>query len=296
MVTTAAKQLTRMAGDLYELVTEGLAADECTVFLGGSAIGQGDQLRDLLRGALAVRHWARSFEVYYPEDIFEDVLWQPDAPDLLGLENFLAEWVHVVVLIAEGPGAICELGAFANHPELRDKMVVLVDEEYKSDRSFIMRGPVRFLEKSTKSHIIYHTRPGSVHPYLGLGKEVRSSIYKIAREQDVVRDMRNPVIAQLFLLTAIYCGEGLHEKALLKMLGAVAQDTRPEKLKLTLQSALGALLGRREVQFADDQYLPTQEGYERLQRAVASGRRSRTEQLDVIDRVRSEVLVTINRA
>jgi len=294
--TTSRTDVSRIAREVYQVVVQGVGADEYSVFLGGAALGKTGQLRDSLRTALSRRRWGNAIEVYYPEDIFEDILWKPDAPNLLGLENFLAEWVHAVVLIIEGYGAICELGAFANHPQLRNKMVILINEDYKGKRSFIMRGPVRFLDEETDSHVFYYRAGEEIAPgpilRFPLFLEVWSSIRKIAREQHVTRDLRNPIVTQLFLLTAIYCGEGLAEKSLIAMLAEVAGDVMTtDEVELTLQSALGALLVRREIAFADNRYLPTEEGYGRVHRAVALRKKQRTQLLDDMDRIRSEMII-----
>lgn len=83
------------------------------------------------------------------EDIFivlSERLWEESFNsniDLLTFEEFLAEISDVIVLFCESPGSYCELGAFAYADKLfSDKLVIVIDEQYKEAKSFIMTGPV----------------------------------------------------------------------------------------------------------------------------------------------------------
>ena len=83
------------------------------------------------------------------EDIFivlSERLWEESFNsniDLLTFEEFLAESSDEIVLFCESPGSYCELGAFAYANKLfSDKLVIVIDEQYKEAKSFIMTGPV----------------------------------------------------------------------------------------------------------------------------------------------------------
>ena len=83
------------------------------------------------------------------EDIFivlSERLWEESFNsniDLLTFEEFLAEISDAIVLFCESPGSYCELGAFAYANKLfSDKLVIVIDEQYKEAKSFIMTGPV----------------------------------------------------------------------------------------------------------------------------------------------------------
>jgi hypothetical protein len=66
----------------------------------------------------------------------------------LDLEEYLAGIVDAVVLIVESPGSICELGAFAKTPEIREKLVTLISNAHFNRPSFITLGALKYL-KST---------------------------------------------------------------------------------------------------------------------------------------------------
>ncbi|EAT6679566.1 UDP-3-O-(3-hydroxymyristoyl)glucosamine N-acyltransferase, partial [Salmonella enterica] len=88
-----------------------------------------------------------NYQLAYPEDLFEDLfedLLEGQANNsLLSLEQQLAEAVDLIILIPESPGSFAELGAFSTRKELAEKMLVLRQNKYKADKSFINHGPIR---------------------------------------------------------------------------------------------------------------------------------------------------------
>ena len=82
------------------------------------------------------------------EDIFivlSEKLWEDSFDsniDLLTFEEFLAEVSDSIILFVESPGSFCELGAFAYADKLfSDKLIIVIDEKYRGDKSFIITGP-----------------------------------------------------------------------------------------------------------------------------------------------------------
>lgn len=78
--------------------------------------------------------------------VLSEQLWEDgfdSTIDLLTFEDFLAEVSDAIILFVESPGSFCELGAFAYADSLfSDKMVIVLDEKYREERSFIATGPV----------------------------------------------------------------------------------------------------------------------------------------------------------
>ena len=75
--------------------------------------------------------------------------------DLLTFEEFLAEVSDAIILFVESPGSFCELGAFAYANALfSDKLVVVMDEQYRENQSFISTGPV-LKAKKDGSKVVY---------------------------------------------------------------------------------------------------------------------------------------------
>lgn len=82
------------------------------------------------------------------DDVFivlSEKLWEDSFDsniDLLTFEEFLAEVSDSIILFVESPGSFCELGAFAYAEKLfSDKLIIVIDEKYKGDKSFIITGP-----------------------------------------------------------------------------------------------------------------------------------------------------------
>lgn len=77
--------------------------------------------------------------------VLSEELWEESFNsniDLLTFEEFLAEISDSIILFVESPGSFCELGAFAYAEKLfSDKLIIVINEKYKEDKSFIITGP-----------------------------------------------------------------------------------------------------------------------------------------------------------
>ena len=106
-----------------------------------------------LRHAITNLHTA--YEIFRPEEIDS---WQSDGifKDLMSFELELAAICSLVVIILESEGAIAELGAFSQVPELSEKIIAICPEKFKNANSFINFGILRFIaakkESSVKSY------------------------------------------------------------------------------------------------------------------------------------------------
>lgn len=96
----------------------------------------------------------KKLSIFYPEDMFMELLSRKKY-DLFTLENFLAENSDLIVIVCESPGSFTELGAFTSNSKILDKLVVLIQKKFKNDKSFIMQGPVRYIETYNKNNVIY---------------------------------------------------------------------------------------------------------------------------------------------
>ncbi|MFN3720735.1 MAG: retron St85 family effector protein [Rhizobium rhizophilum] len=70
--------------------------------------------------------------------------------NLLDLERFIAAAVHAVILIVESPGSMCELGAFVMAPEIREKLIVVMQSDHIPRSSFITNGAIQYFEDNEK--------------------------------------------------------------------------------------------------------------------------------------------------
>lgn len=75
--------------------------------------------------------------------------------DLLTFEEFLAEVSDAIILFVESAGSFSELGAFSYADRLfNDKLIIVIDNQYRESKSFIMTGPVA-KAKNNGAKIIY---------------------------------------------------------------------------------------------------------------------------------------------
>ena len=190
-----------IANHLRNHLFERIIADKITVFLVGSATSNPKSKRNILRNHLIGTKYRTWFDVYYPEDIFEEILRNKRKLDLLTLENLLAESVNCIVIVLESPGSFTELGAFSNHSELSNKLVVLVDQKHKKDRSFINLGPLSFLRKRTESKVLFLDFEDWSETQF---RNVRRSIRNIYKNYTTSLKASNIVDLSYFILTLLY--------------------------------------------------------------------------------------------
>lgn len=109
-----------------------------------------------LRHALTRSNTA--YELFRPEEITS---WQADGVfnNLVDFENDLASICTLVVIVLESAGAIAELGAFSQLPDLRKKILAIKSKSFDDD-SFINLGILRHIAEAKRSSV--RTYPWSV--------------------------------------------------------------------------------------------------------------------------------------
>ncbi len=123
------------------------------IFLCGGAsssdyISVRDQIRDSLNKLNNIR-------VLYPEDLFIEML-KDKKYNLLDLESFLADNSDIICIVCESAGSLVELGAFTNNEKTVNKVVALIDSKRKRDKSFIMLGPIKLLQKHAEDKVLFY--------------------------------------------------------------------------------------------------------------------------------------------
>lgn len=68
----------------------------------------------------------------------------------LALEEWLADFSDIVIILVESFGTVAELGAFSISPVLRKKLLPILDEKYNYDESFINTGPIRWVDADSR--------------------------------------------------------------------------------------------------------------------------------------------------
>ena len=133
---------------IYEDIFCNTFSQSCYVFLCGGA-GK-DHIRNKIRPLLENKH----FQVLYPEDLFIEMLNRDKKSDLLEYENLLAENSDIICVICESIGSAVELGAFIQNEEIKNKMIVAINQRYSRDKSFVMMGPIKHLKKTNDNSVV----------------------------------------------------------------------------------------------------------------------------------------------
>lgn len=139
---------------IYEKIFKKINDQYIDVFLcGGVSRKKNKSIRDLIREKLIN---TKDIRILYPEDLFIEILTIDKKSDLLTLERVLAKNCDLICIVAESAGSLVELGAFVNNDKTKEKVIALVDEKRKKDKSFIMLGPIKYLKKFNKKQVIFY--------------------------------------------------------------------------------------------------------------------------------------------
>ena len=117
----------KIASKLRDQFLDPLTTSDISIFLCGGAGDHEAELRRKLGAALAALKSKYRYSIFYPEDMFMELVLGHQKLDLLTLENILAKSVSSVVILLHSAGTLTELGAFSNHRLLKDKLVVVMD-------------------------------------------------------------------------------------------------------------------------------------------------------------------------
>ena len=146
------------------------------VFLCGGA-GR-DCIRNIVRKNLELD----GVQVFYPEDLFMDMLNRNKKANLLEFENLLADSADAIIIICESIGAAAELGAFVQMKDLTSKIIICVEKKYVRNKSFIMDGPVKYLITKTgdkSKHFINYDKKNLLSTCNSIKRVIKTRRYSI---------------------------------------------------------------------------------------------------------------------
>lgn len=207
--------LKKLAPKVASLVlSDEIIGREYSIFLCGGRSASALSNRDKIKSEIHALRSKYNYKVFYPETLFVNLLHGHERRDLLSLENLLADSVHAVVLIVESAGALVELGAFSNHEKLARKLVVIVDQKYERDRSFVNLGPVRLLRQKKWGKVIYHGLSGGDIPKLV--RLVCDSVREVSQNTAIDQSLGNPIYSRHAYLAMAYCFDPISQDELSK--------------------------------------------------------------------------------
>ena len=159
--------------------------------------------------------------------VLSEELWEDgfnSKIDLLTFEEFLAEVSDCIILFVESPGTFSELGTFAYADRLfADKLIVVVDEKYENDKSFIITGPVAKAKKDKAVVLYASVEDGAVMACRELRQVIEKKIIDYSSKTAIVNKRKPNVDGEgvslsafiIELLELIYILQPVNRKDLL---------------------------------------------------------------------------------
>jgi hypothetical protein len=185
-----------------------------------------------LRHAITDFHTA--FEIFRPEEITD---WQDNAvfKDLMRFELELASVCSLVVIILESEGALVELGAFSQLPELSEKIVAICPSQFMNSASFINFGVLRFIAQknptNVKSYPWEPTKPADIPQEVieDVAADIQQELDKLPQSQVLKADRNSHVMVLICELLRLFTA--LKEHEILEYLELLGVKTTKEALR-----------------------------------------------------------------
>lgn len=235
-------------------------AKEISIFLCGGSTAEQNKFRILLGKQISQITSKYTYSIHYPEDMFIEVISGHQARDLLTLENMLADSVDCILILLQSPGTFTELGAFSNHVRLCNKLIILIDKEFKGKRSFISLGPLRYLRYHTSSKILYSDISADNLPTLA--RQIVDAAREIPKQPIVSNYLANPISSLRFYLALVYTFEPLDKTLLFVILKQLAPG---EKDIITVaRTVTNKLASRQEISIDGNIMCMTPKGIDTL--------------------------------
>ncbi len=246
-----------LAKHIHNEVYKKYIESKTSIFLCGATNTNTDSVRKKIEiGLSSFWYYKNRHQIIYPEEIFESILFGEERKDLISLENILAESVDVIVLVIESWGAVAELGIFSSHDQLRKKLICLIDEKYKKDKSFINYGPVRLMKDKKEGKVIYLDFENINSTSLS---NIFSAAEKIKRETPKTTGVINLVQAPLFILSCIYLLEPVMFEFLVELV-QYSSESDKDFAKVITEVAIATLTKNGEVESTQNGFMLTSIG------------------------------------
>ncbi|MBM3561543.1 MAG: hypothetical protein FJX48_00010 [Alphaproteobacteria bacterium] len=115
---------------------------------------QFQSLRDYLYRSFQVRSPLKGHVVLAEEA--NQLYRETDYHDLISFEEDIAHIASVILVVAESPGSLAELGAFASNEHIRAKLRLILKERHANEESFIRFGPVERIKKDSDEFVGFY--------------------------------------------------------------------------------------------------------------------------------------------
>lgn len=249
------------------------ATSDVSIFLCGGAGDTERELRRKLGESLAGLKSKYRYSIFYPEDMFVELVLGHQKQDLLTLENLLAKSVSAVTILLQSPGTFTELGAFSNHELLKDKLVVVVNPKHKKAQSFINTGPIRHLLNETSSRVLFlKMDEANLDP---LVKAVAEASRAIASAHPPSRDLTNPIACYELYLALLYVLDPVPRRAF-SLIAAELERDAEESARIAAETVVNGMINNGDALLVSQNVIVSKKGVETLYAGTGSARRLTT--------------------
>jgi hypothetical protein len=121
----------------------------CGGYIATDANARAQNLRDYL---YRVRRLSSRFNIVLAEranQLYRD----SHYGDLISFEEDIARIASVVLVIAESPGSLAELGAFTANDTIQKSLRVVIQQHYDVGESFVRYGPIERIKKAKRANL-----------------------------------------------------------------------------------------------------------------------------------------------
>ena len=102
----------------------------------------------------------RNFKTAHPTDgqfvlaeLANQLYRDTSYPDLITFEEDIARIASIILVVAESPGSLAELGAFASNGIIRKRLRIILKEQHANEESFIRYGPVQRIKRDSEDNV-----------------------------------------------------------------------------------------------------------------------------------------------
>lgn len=211
----------------------------------------------------------KHYELLYPEDLFDDLLYGPGQHSLLLLENLLADSVDSIVLLPESPGSFAELGAFASNEHLVNKLICVGQEKYSKKKSFINYGPVRLIKKSKTGKVFNFTYDDieSEEKNAKIFKRINDAIINIKKKHPIKKGVTNILQTENFILPTVYLFDSIANVELFKLV-EFATGQEKKIAEIATRSSISRLIKKNYISRTSAGYEITSNGLDQVRLKV----------------------------
>jgi hypothetical protein len=260
----------KIASRLREHFLGPSATSSISIFLCGGADPSEQELRRKLGRELAKLKSKYRYTIFYPEDMFVELVLGHQKQDLLTLENLLASSVSAVTILLQSPGTFTELGAFSNHGRLKNKLVVVVSPKYRKSQSFINTGPIRHLVKETTSRVLFLEMTESNLD--SLVKGVSEASRTIAGIYPPRRDLTNTIVCYELYLALLYVLDPARRRAFSVVAGALEPGDNA-LAQIAAETVVNGMINNGDALLVSQNVTISKKGIETLYAGAGSARR-----------------------